>query len=81
MDAIQKAERAKIILADTLVVDAFSEMEEDIMDLWKNESSTDLREELWYTLKGLERFKTKFAATISDGEYELAMQEQNHGES
>jgi hypothetical protein len=76
MDSIQRAEQSKRILGDELVVDAFSLIERELMDAWKNCKDTELREEVWYTMRGLGLFKIHFEAAVSSGEFDRSLLEQ-----
>lgn len=76
MDSIQRGERAKQILNDQIVQDAFQEIEESLIEIWKDNRCTEDREELWYTLRGFQMFKQCFESTIQDGQFDRAQLEQ-----
>ncbi len=58
--AIQIGEQAKRILKDTMVVDAFIDVEKAIHSAWADSESAEVRDKLWYTLEGLKRFLWSF---------------------
>lgn len=76
MDNIQRGQIAQRILGDEVVVEAFEQIEDSLLEIWKQAKTTEDREEVWYTLRGLELFKHCFEATISSGSFEKAVQEQ-----
>lgn len=78
MDDKQRGHRAKAILEDQLVVDSFQLIEDSVLEEWNKAATTDLREELWYTLKGLHRFKTALEIAVQNGEYQTIMEEPNN---
>lgn len=71
----ERGQHAENILQDPLVVDALKSIEQVLRDSWDNATSTEVREELWYTLKGMQRFKHYFTVAIEQGEFETALKE------
>ena len=69
--------RASEILADPLVKKAFHEIEAAILEQWKSTADTELRDELWYTLKGLNRFRGYLEIAMQNEQFDLAMEEKN----
>jgi len=51
------------------------QIEETIHDAWCQAATSETREELWFTLKGAERFKTILEVMVSTGEFTLAHKE------
>lgn len=74
-DIIQRGETAARILNDPLVVEVFSGLEDLMIQTWKSTSDASEREQLWFTLKGLERFRAAFEAAVQSGEYERTLTE------
>lgn len=70
MDSIQRGEHAKRLLEDSVLKDALDGIEEAVTQLWKEASTSEQREELWFTLKGLDRFKTHLRAAVDSGEFD-----------
>jgi len=75
MKAIEKGHRAENILQDPLIVEALTGIEQALREQWTNASTTEVREELWYTLKGLLRFKHYLTVIVDNGVYEEALLE------
>jgi hypothetical protein len=72
-ETIQRGENADRILNDPLVQEVLLGMESMMVQTWKATSVASEREELWYTLKGLERFRSAFEAAIQSGQYERTL--------
>ena len=72
-DTIQRGENAARILNDPLVQEVFSGLENLMVNTWKSTSDASEREQLWYTLKGLERFRAAFEAAVQSGQYERTL--------
>lgn len=66
---LARADHAKRLLEDELLVEAFSEVERDIFEEWRLSAPADhsTRSELFHTLKGLERLKARLQAILDDG--------------
>jgi hypothetical protein len=75
MDSIERGNRAKALLDNEVLVSAFDEIETTTIQLWKGTSDKETRDELWYTLKGMERFKTVLEAAVSSGDYDKQLSE------
>ena len=69
-DGIQKGDHAKRLLEDPLLTEALDNIEEATINMWKDTVDSKARNELWFTLKGLERFKTQLQSLIEDGVYD-----------
>lgn len=75
----ERGQHAENLLQDPLVVDALKSIEQVLQDSWKEAPSAEIREELWYTLKGMQRFKHYFTVAIEQGKFETALMEKEHG--
>jgi len=66
---IARADRAKLILEDPMVVDALTSMREHIMQAWKDSPARDKegREELFRYIKVIGQFESVFRAHIETG--------------
>jgi hypothetical protein len=69
MDPITKANHAKRLLEDELLIEAFAQVEKDIFEEWRMSVITDYssRSDMFHTLKGLERLKARLQAILDDG--------------
>jgi hypothetical protein len=67
--AITKGSHAKRLLEDPVLIEAFEQVEAEIFREWKDSFSGnhDSREQLFHTLKGLERLKARLQATLDSG--------------
>ena len=74
-EIIQRGTQAKEFLDNPLTKDTLTTIEEAIIDQWKVQVSPDAREELWYTLKGLERFKSILEQTVESGDAQVMFKE------
>ena len=75
MDTFEKGTRSKDILDNPLVKEAFSTIKQALIEEWENQSDPSAREEVWYTLKGLERFKGLLETNIDNAMFDSTMQE------
>ena len=66
---IARANRAKLLLEDETLLEAFAEVESDIYLEWRTSSIGDdaARSDLFHTLKGLERLKARLQAILEAG--------------
>lgn len=66
---ISRGLRARAILDDPLVVDAFAALEQECLTEWRRAPARDVegRERIWLMLKLTERLKAHFETLISDG--------------
>ena len=78
-EVVEKGHRAEALLNDPLIVEALSEIEQTLRDQWDDANTTDIREELWYTMKGMQRFTHLLFLTIEQGEYETIISEKENG--
>ncbi len=68
-DRTQRAQRAKQIMTDELVVEALETMEREIVDAWKGAAYPDAegREVLYRQLWSIRYFKAFFERVMTDG--------------
>lgn len=78
MNTIQRGQRSKELLDDPLIDEAFTTIEESILQMWAESKETSEREELWYTLAAAKRFKGIFTNAVSNGSFELAKLEKDN---
>ena len=76
MDAIQRGQRAKDLLADPLLSEALRVIQEALYESWVSSCDSADREEAWYTLKGLHRFELYLTTAMETGTYETTLKEQ-----
>ena len=69
-DTISRGDHAKRLLNDDLLQEALDIIEENITELWKGSDDSKSRNELWYTLKGLERFEAYLQIVLERGEFD-----------
>jgi len=69
MDPITKANHAKRLLEDDILMEAFAAVEKDIFEEWRMSAPTEYgaRSDMFHTLKGLERLKGRLQAILDDG--------------
>lgn len=69
IDIIAQAHHAKRLLEDDVLQDAFAEIEADIYLEWRTTTIGDerQRQDLFHTLKGLERLKARLQAYLDAG--------------
>jgi len=75
MNPIQRGQASAAILENPLVKEAFEVIESALNDSWRTSPDAQVREEIYYTLKGLDRFRLVFETAIQSGSAELALQE------
>ena len=65
----QRGERARLLLDDDLLKDAFALIEADCVVQWKGTAPANVagREKLWQQLKAIEAVKAKLQQAIADG--------------
>jgi hypothetical protein len=66
---VSRGLRARAILDDPLVADAFAALERECLAEWRRAPARDVegRERIWLMLKLTERLKAHFETLISDG--------------
>jgi hypothetical protein len=80
-EIIERGHQAERILQDPLMAEALETIEQSIRESWDSATTTEVREELWYTLKGMQRFKQYLGLAIEQGEYETALTEKTNATS
>ena len=70
MDIVTRGQAAKQVLEHPLIKETLIELEKAIVAEWLGSPTAEVRDELWYTLKGLQRFETVLTISVSNGEYE-----------
>lgn len=68
-DPIRRAERAKALLSDDVLTDAFAQVRADILSEWENtrRTYTVKREKLWCELKALDAVRAKLHGVVMNG--------------
>jgi hypothetical protein len=74
-DTMQEGQAAKQLLANPLLEETLKTIESALIDQWKITSSPEIREEIWYTQKGLERFVGILTVAVESGDADLAIKE------
>jgi len=76
-----RTERAKRILEEPLIEEAFLQIEEKLMQTWKHASWEDVaaREQVRNQLRALEAVHDYFANIVKTGEFEMKLKEVKHG--
>lgn len=69
--------RAKNLLNDPLYTEAFEKLEEEINNTWYNSSVKDVesREQLWLSLRLLERLRLHLTSIVESGEMAKKLKE------
>ena len=81
MDMKQRGHRAEELLSDPLLVETLDLIEQSLTQSWKESTETTAREELWYTLRGHQRFKEILTVTMESGKYQEALEEKRNAQS
>jgi hypothetical protein len=68
-DRIQRMRRAKALLEDPILGEAFEEAEQDAIRDWRMAQTTAERELAWHAIDGLDRARRKLRKIVSEGEY------------
>ena len=74
-EIVKAGQAAKLLLQNPTLQEAFQTIEDALTEQWRNTASPNDREEVWYTLKGLERFRSILTATVESGELEQQLGE------
>jgi hypothetical protein len=74
----ERGQRADQLLQDPLIVEALDGIEQTLRDQWEKAATTEIREELWYTFKGMQRFKQYLTLAVEQGVYETALMEKEN---
>ena len=77
----RRGQHAASLLQDPLMVEALTAIEQTLQESWISATTTEVREELWYTLKGMQRFKQYLSLAVEQAEYETALMERTDGKA
>jgi len=74
-----REERAKRLLDDELLQEAFEVLKEDLMNRWSHSGSTDLeaRESIWLAIRLLERIEGHIRSIVETGHMAKMMEKQH----
>ena len=77
MDKGQRESRAKSLLSDELFNEAFDTLEKDITNAWNHTGihDTEARENLWLSLRLLERIRLHLTSIVETGEMAKKLEE------
>ena len=69
--------RAKNLLSDELFIEAFETLSKDILDAWHSSSihDTEARENLWLSLRLLDRIRLHLTSIVETGEMAKKLEE------
>ena len=75
----QREEQAKRLLTDPLLVEAFTELEQNLKNTWTFSSVGDIeaREQVWLSLRLLERIRLHLTSIVETGEMAKIQKEQH----
>ena len=75
----QREEQAKRLLTDPLLVEAFTELEQNLKNTWTFSSVGDIeaREQVWLSLRLLERIRLHLTSIVETGEMARIQKEQH----
>ena len=75
----QREEQAKRLLNDPLLVEAFTELEQNLKNTWMFSSVGDIeaREQVWLSLRLLERIRLHLTSIVETGEMAKIQKEQH----
>jgi|TARA_R100001086_G_scaffold247230_1_gene180958 hypothetical protein len=75
----QREEQAKRLLNDPLLVEAFTELEQNLKNTWTFSSVGDIeaREQVWLSLRLLERIRLHLTSIVETGEMAKIQKEQH----
>ena len=78
MDMKERGHRAAEMLSDPLVIETLDLIEQTIIQSWKETQDVTAREDLWYTLRGHQRFKNVLQSAIENVEFEDRLAEKRN---
>ena len=80
-EIIRRAERARAILDDPLVKDAFAQLEQDCLSKWRHSRDEDSagRERLYQSLRLIDQLRQDFTSLVLSGRMTQAQSEQPPG--
>jgi hypothetical protein len=75
LSTIEEGQAARDLLANPLLQESFEFIESTLTDQWAESTDTLVREEIWFTLQGLRRFKSVLELTMTSGQNEALLKE------
>jgi len=74
---LDREARAKNLLSDELFIEAFETLSKDILDAWHSSSihDTEARENLWLSLRLLDRIRLHLTSIVETGEMAKKLEE------
>jgi len=75
----EREREAKLLLDNPVFVEAFSKLEEELLDLWKMSGSTDIdqRESFWLAVRLLDRIRVHIQSIVETGHMNKVMEKQH----
>ena len=75
----ERVRRAKYLLDDPLLKEAFDGLKEDLMNRWSHSGSTDLeaRESIWLAMRLLDRIRSHLISIIETGQMNKILDKQH----
>jgi|TARA_R110002072_G_scaffold238247_1_gene395609 hypothetical protein len=75
----QREEQAKRLLSEPLLVEAFTELEQNLKNTWEFSSVGDIeaREQVWLSLRLLEKIRLHLTSLVETGEMAKIRKEQH----
>lgn len=66
----RRGERARLLLTDPLLAEAFDKIDQELRDAWQNSPARDVdgRETLWLSVKLLSQVKSHLYAVVESGQ-------------
>ena len=79
MDQEERERRARSLLEDPLLKEAFDVLKEDLMGRWSQSGSTDLeaRESIWLAMRLLEKIHSHITSIIETGHMNKILDKQH----
>ena len=76
-----RGQAATQLLEHPLMAEALDIIDEALTEQWITSTSTEAREEIWYTLQGAKRFQHFLQVVIETGDYAKALEEKKNATS
>ena len=75
----EREREAKKLLDNPVFIEAFSKLEEELLDLWKMSGSTDIdqRESFWLAVRLLDRIKVHIQSIVETGHMANILEKQH----
>ena len=77
MDSIRKGQLSKELLENPLLQETLRTIEQAIIALWSSSADSQVREDAWFTLKGLQRFEGTLKIAIENGDVDRALRDKH----